>query len=160
MPYIKPVKETYKEHKQTYLKQMNLQQKDVSYTNEYSKDKAKYYNSKGWKTLRQQKLLDQPLCELCMVRGMTKPAQEVHHGIKFYDQLDDNMKKMLLLDYDNLVSVCKSCHKHIHYQQDQFLWPEQRQYLYNLKNRVSQKYFDQGVLIRWTNDDNVKTRKF
>ncbi len=159
MPYIKPIKESYKEQKQTYLKQMNIQQKEVSYTNEDSKDKAKFYNSNAWKHLRSKKISEQPLCELCLQRGMTKPGQEVHHAIKFFDQYNEADKWLLLLDPDNLVTVCKSCHQHIHKQRDKFLWPEQRKYLYDKKTFVTQKFFDKGIIIKWTNDENLPSRR-
>lgn len=118
--------------------------------------KQKFYNSNGWRKLREKKLSEHPLCELCLQRGMNNPGQEVHHAIKFFDQYDDIMRWLLLLDYDNLVTVCDSCHKHIHQQRDKYLWPEQRQYLDNIKNNVSQKYFNKGIIIKWTNDDNRK----
>lgn len=154
MPYIKPIKEVIKEQAQTYLKQMNLTKKQVTTTNEVSEDKSKYYGSNKWKQLRNRKLKEQPLCELCLQNGITKPAKEVHHTIKFYDQLDDNMRWLLFLDPENTVSVCSKCHKAIHKPKQNILWPIQRNYLDNIKNHVSQKYFDQGIIIRWTNDAN------
>ena len=157
MPYIKPIKEVIREQTKTYLDQLNIKQNQVK--TPPKDNKQKFYNSNGWKKLRQQKLSEQPLCELCLQRGMTKPGQEVHHAIKFFDQYDEADKWLLLLDPDNLVTVCKSCHQHIHKQRDKFLWPEQRKYLYDKKTFVTQKYFDKGIIIKWTNDENLPPRR-
>lgn len=45
---------------------MNLTKKQVTTTNEVSEDKSKYYGSNKWKQLRNRKLKEQPLCELCL----------------------------------------------------------------------------------------------
>lgn len=157
MPYIKPIKEVIREQSKAYLDQLNIKQNQVK--TPPKDNKQKFYNSNGWKKLRQQKLSEQPLCELCLQRGMTKPGQEVHHAIKFFDQYNEADKWLLLLDPDNLVTVCKSCHQHIHKQRDKFLWPEQRKYLYDKKTFVSQKYFDKGIIIKWTEDANLPPRR-
>ena len=153
MPYIKPIKEVIKEQSQTYLKQMNIKQNQLK--TPPKDNKQKFYNSNGWKKLRQQKLSEQPLCELCLQNGMTKPATQVHHAIKFFDQYDENMKWLLLLDKDNIVSVCDKCHNAIHKPKRNILWPSQHQYLDNIKNHVSQKYLDNGIIIKWTEDTNL-----
>ena len=157
MPYIKPIKEVIREQSKAYLDQLNIKQNQVK--TPPKDNKQKFYNSNGWKKLRQQKLSEQPLCELCLQRGMTKPGQEVHHAIKFFDQYDEADKWLLLLDPDNLVTVCKSCHQHIHKQRDKFLWPEQRKYLDDRKSFVSQKYLDKGIIIKWTEDANLPPRR-
>ena len=57
------------------------------------------YNSPKWKTLRQTKLRDNPFCEICGAE-----ATEVHHIHPHNGDLD------LFYDYDNLMSICHSCH--------------------------------------------------
>lgn len=57
------------------------------------------YCSPKWKALRASKLKDQPFCEICGAE-----ATEVHHRVPH------NGNWALFLDYDNLVSICKSCH--------------------------------------------------
>lgn len=57
------------------------------------------YNLPEWKTLRSQKLREQPCCEMCGA-----PATEVHH------MRPHNGDRDLFLDYDNLMSICHSCH--------------------------------------------------
>lgn len=41
------------------------------------------YRSSRWKKLRLAKLMEQPLCELCLARGVIKPAEDVHHMDSF-----------------------------------------------------------------------------
>lgn len=151
MAYIKPIKEVYKQRRKEYLDKLNIKQKQTKPLNMSTLSKAHYYNSKTWKALRHKKLTEQPLCEICQARGITKAASDCHHAIKFWDQFTDDLRQLLFSDYDNLISVCEDCHHKIHMKPD-MVWPEQRQYLDNIKNNVSQKYFDQGIIIRWTND--------
>ena len=51
MPYIKPIKEVIKEQSQAYLKQMKIKQNQL--TPPPKDNKQTFYNSKGWKALRQ-----------------------------------------------------------------------------------------------------------
>lgn len=47
-----------------------------------------------------------PLCEHCLKRGKTNPMAEVDHIIPFQGPGDP-----LRLDWSNLQSLCKSCHR-------------------------------------------------
>ena len=58
------------------------------------------YNSKEWKTLRDRKLRENPICQKC---GTFK-ATEVHHLIPHRGDLN------LFYNYDNLVALCHDCH--------------------------------------------------
>lgn len=60
------------------------------------------YNSKRWQRLRAQKLRDEPFCEYCPA-SRRLPASEVDHYIAISNGGDP-------YDYDNLRSVCHSCH--------------------------------------------------
>ena len=73
-------------------------------------DGAKYYNSKYWKILRNQFIREHPLCYDCILEGRSTPAEEVHHLIPFYSGKDDNERWNLLLDPNNLVSLCIKHH--------------------------------------------------
>lgn len=160
MAYIKPIKEVYKQRRKEYLDKLNIKQKQTKPLNMSTLSKAHYYNSKTWKALRHKKLTEQPLCEVCLQRGITKPASDCHHAIKFYDQFTDDLRQLLFSDYDNLISVCEDCHQLIHNnKKTKLLWPEQKAYIYNKKNNVSQKYYDKGIIIRWTEDSNKKKYK-
>lgn len=66
-------------------------------------DNSKFYQSKQWRKVRKLYVMENPLCEHCLERDLVTPVQEVDHikplrlgGEKF--------------DFDNLQSLCKSCH--------------------------------------------------
>lgn len=73
-----------------------------------------FYNSPAWKTLRNNYKLHHPLCEECLNKGISKPAEHVHHKIPFLSGKDDNEKWSLLLDVNNLQSLCAYCHREKH----------------------------------------------
>lgn len=111
-----------------------------------------------WKKLSKKILSERPKCELCKIRGIDKDSEETHHIFKFAEQLEEDLAKELMLDEDNLIAVCKECHKHIH-KQNWYLWPEQRNYLNQRKNEISQKYLDQGKIVLWVPDLTGRARK-
>ena len=63
----------------------------------------KLYSSKAWRKVRKVKLAMDPLCERCKMKGLLKPATEVHHRIAVRDGGDP-------FDVDRLESLCKPCH--------------------------------------------------
>jgi 5-methylcytosine-specific restriction protein A len=85
------------------------------------KDRCEYCNPKenhkqttkergydySWDKLSKLKRTHNPLCEVCCEKGMVTPATEVHHKVKIKNRPD------LRLDWDNLMSVCRSCHEAI-----------------------------------------------
>ena len=72
------------------------------------------YNTKRWKLLRLEKLRNQPLCERCLMNNKITSAIDVHHILPISNGKDDFDKAKLGFDYNNLMSVCKDCHKLIH----------------------------------------------
>lgn len=74
----------------------------------------KYYKSKEWKKLREEKIKECPLCEECLANDIINPATDVHHVIPFSYGKTDEERWQLLLDYTNLKSLCKKCHIRIH----------------------------------------------
>jgi 5-methylcytosine-specific restriction enzyme A len=68
-----------------------------------------WYNTKEWKKLRKQKIMNDPLCENCLKHNRTTPATEVHHVIPITEQNKDEM----LLNWDDLQSLCGTCHRQI-----------------------------------------------
>lgn len=64
----------------------------------------KFYQTTEWKLLRRIKLTHNPYCEECLKSGVNEFATEVHHIV---DIAQDPTK---CLAYDNLQSLCKSCH--------------------------------------------------
>ena len=63
------------------------------------------YQSRRWKRVRAIKIINNPLCEDCLLEGKTIQVQEVHHIIPIEVRPD------LAFDYDNLMSLCVEHHK-------------------------------------------------
>lgn len=81
--------------------------------NHKARDRVQIYNSNKWRKLRLSQLMQQPLCELCLLRGKTTLAVDVHHKDSF---LNYNGDKRYAVAYDpnNLMSLCKECHAELH----------------------------------------------
>jgi 5-methylcytosine-specific restriction protein A len=57
-----------------------------------------------WRALRRLKLDADPMCVACERNGIVTPANEVDHIVPVSTNPDG------MFDYDNLQSLCKSCH--------------------------------------------------
>ena len=90
-----------------------ISHKELPYKHENNVS-GKYYNTKQWKNLRNYYIRRNPLCEICLSKGIVKPANEVHHKVKFLDGRTDEERWQLLLDEDNLQSLCYECHDEVH----------------------------------------------
>lgn len=115
------------------------------------------YNAE-WKKLSKKILSERPKCELCAIRGLDNKSQELHHCIKFDQQLEEGLGDLLLLDEDNLVAVCKNHHNAIH-KQPWKIFPEMRNFLDSKKYNICDKYLKIGKIVMWTNDLHPKVRK-
>ena len=73
-----------------------------------------YYNNPAWRDLRNYYLRRNPLCEVCLEHGRVVPAEHVHHKLIFARGRDERHKEQLLLNEENLISVCKKCHQALH----------------------------------------------
>jgi len=73
-------------------------------------ERLKYYLSTTWRRLRQQKVKDSPLCERCLAQGRVEPMRDVHHLVKWYQFKTEEARYRMFTEWDNLYSVCKSCH--------------------------------------------------
>lgn len=73
-------------------------------------ERAKWYAKTEWRKLRKIKLMSDPVCEVCN----EQLATQVHHKVSFLTGGNEEEKLSLLLDYDNLQSICPTCHQHIH----------------------------------------------
>lgn len=82
--------------------------------NSYEKARRKIYQSERWRRLRAWKVVNDPLCELCLKEGRTVLAEDVHHIVSFMSTDDETQRNYLAYDYDNLMSLCKQCHQLIH----------------------------------------------
>ncbi len=72
------------------------------------------YNTINWKKIRLEYLIHQPLCEVCIEKGIIESAVDVHHKIPISNGNDIMERKTLGFDWNNLKSVCKECHKMEH----------------------------------------------
>ena len=79
-----------------------------------SNQSVKYYNSRGWKSLRNSYIKMHPLCERCLLNDRSVPATDVHHIKPFLSGKTDTERWQLLLDYSNLMSLCEHCHHEVH----------------------------------------------
>lgn len=91
------------------------QKKRKRETNTYSKQEAQaYYNTPQWKKLRKAYLMEHPLCEMCLEKGIVKPTEEIHHIKPVLSGNSDLERKELAFDANNLMALCKDCHHKIH----------------------------------------------
>lgn len=57
-----------------------------------------------------------PLCEECLKKGIVKAGENVHHKKSPFNGEDVDWN--LMLDYNNLETVCRECHADIHTKED------------------------------------------
>lgn len=82
---------------------------DKSYDKSYDKTRdqtpeRKFIHSVRWRRIREKKLTQDFLCEICLKKGFEVPAMIVHHIDK--DELNNT--------WENYQSVCKICHNQLH----------------------------------------------
>lgn len=72
-----------------------------------------FYSSAAWQSCRNEYMkCAHYLCEDCLARGIYKPAKEVHH-IEELTPMNIHRPE-IALNFDNLVALCKECHKARH----------------------------------------------
>ncbi len=70
-----------------------------------AKDRQKIYNSKKWKTVREQAILrDLFKCQECKRNGIDTQGEEVDHIVELSDDIS------LAYELSNLQFLCKACH--------------------------------------------------
>lgn len=79
----------------------------------YKKHTKTPYNNL-WTILRNSYLMEHPLCERCLLDGKIVAAEEVHHIKPILEGKDELEQKELMLNSNNLMSLCKDCHHKIH----------------------------------------------
>ena len=80
-----------------------VNQQYEKYGRKYKKNER--YGS-SWQKVRARYVKLHPFCEECFEKGILTPVEHVHH-IKPLDEGGTN-------DFDNLKSLCQSCHSRIH----------------------------------------------
>lgn len=85
---------------------------------EYQEMRRKAYNTMGWRRLRKYHLSQHPICEKCWAdKGIINPGTpehplHIHHIKSPFSSSGVDMD--LLLDDNNLMTVCGECHGLIH----------------------------------------------
>ena len=85
--------------------------------------RRKAYNSKIWRKLRDSYLKQNPLCANCLRNGKVVPAEDIHHKISPFKGGEINWT--LLLDPENLESLCKECHGEEHQKENGHRSPQE-----------------------------------
>lgn len=78
--------------------------------NRRDEDSKRFYNSSSWRKLREIKLRQSPLCELCR-QAQPRRLQRgthVHHVVELRD--DPSLGLVL----ENLQTLCHGCHSRLH----------------------------------------------
>ena len=81
------------------------------------------YNSAQWRKMRDTYMHEHPICEDCLKKGKVTPATDIHHIRSPFRGGEINWT--LLLDYNNLMSLCKECHGLRHAKQQGHITPEE-----------------------------------
>lgn len=68
------------------------------------------YNTKTWKSIRNEYISLHPICELCN----EKTAESVHHVIPFSQGRNSEEIQQLAYDKTNLKALCQTCHFKFH----------------------------------------------
>lgn len=66
--------------------------------------RKKYGNN--WRRLRNAYARQHPYCEECLKRGIKTPVEEIHHKVPLIEGGEN--------EWDNLESLCASCHDKAH----------------------------------------------
>ncbi len=80
------------------------------------------YNNTAWRQLRNSYLKLHPLCENCLKEGKVVPAEDVHHKRSPFQKGEINWT--LLMEPENLQSLCKECHGKEHAKEQGHVSPE------------------------------------
>ena len=91
-----------------YCAEHKQQQSDVY--NIYIRDKElkNLYSKKNWRDLRARKIAASPICEICLIKGVVKAGEFVHH-IKPVTGATD-----IITTLDKLQTTCRACHERQH----------------------------------------------
>lgn len=90
-----------------------VKQKKTVNTSIKRAERQAIYATKKWKKLRLVKLMQNPLCEKCLHKGIITPAVDVHH-IDSFMNYEGVKRKEVAFNINNLESLCKECHQREH----------------------------------------------
>lgn len=127
-------------------------QKNIDFGQLKQKNRMSYYSKPSWKKLAYYKRVQSPLCELCQVEDKITGGEEVHHLIKWNDQIP-SLKETVLLAENNLITVCNQCHQNIHYRPNN-LTEKQQIFLKEHKEKVFNEFLLNNIIVKMTEDKN------
>lgn len=106
--------------------------------------RQKAYQNTAWRKMRETYLKEHPLCEDCLAKGKVTAATDVHHIKSPFKRGEVNWN--LLLDYNNIMSLCKECHGNRHAAEQGHISPEEvlRQLDVLFDNNISDKDIEDG----------------
>lgn len=81
---------------------------------ENEKIRKEVYNTSKWRKLREAKLMQDPLCEMCLQNEIITAGVDIHHIVSFVQVSDPLRRKELAFDFNNLMTLCKVCHQKLH----------------------------------------------
>ena len=77
-------------------------------------DHIAVYNTSTWKNLRKNYLKENTLCVKCLKQNKITLANDIHHIIYLSTETTLAGKKRIGFEINNLMALCKECHKNIH----------------------------------------------
>lgn len=98
-----------------WIKKNKARRRDYAIATTARKERMKVYNTTLWRRLSEQKKRENPLCEICSMTQIIRPATDVHHLQTFTTAVSDEQRDALAYDWDNLISLCDQCHNSIHH---------------------------------------------
>ena len=67
---------------------------------------------RAWTRIRNRYVKKHPFCEICTIRGVRSPTEEVHHKTPLCEGGTH--------DESNLIALCHNCHKKLHFTMKEF----------------------------------------
>lgn len=96
------------------INRKQIKPKKVKYNNEKSILQQDHYASPAWRSLRNTYISQFPLCRVCLEHEKITPAEQVHHKRFWSAGETEEEQWKLFLDWNNLESLCSSCHRKVH----------------------------------------------
>lgn len=88
---------------------------DLGYHSRKPDPKKTYYQSiyqdRRWKEIVNIKKHSDPLCERCLLKGVVRQMESVHHRIPFMTGQTPEEIEHLAFSLNNAESLCNPCHK-------------------------------------------------
>lgn len=98
--------------------QTNHKKKKYNPNSENRKQRQKIYQTTEWRKLRLAHLMNFPLCQRCSEHGVDTAAKDLHHLISFMKGKDEDERKSLAFNDNNIISVCQHCHLYLHHEKE------------------------------------------